>query len=295
MSAVPPQRSGGRGSGPPTGRRVNSGLATLDPDPDRPRAWTLRVDGIAHSHVDLDDPSWLGFAYMRQMADVLECTVRAGQPVQVLHLGGGGWSLARYVAATRPGSRHLLVDTDAALTAFVAEALPAGRGRHIRTHTADAREAVRELATGSVDVVFTDVFAGPLVPAHLTTVEFLADVARVLRPAGLHVMNLADGKPLAFSRSVSVGFREVFAETAVLCDPGILRGRRWGNVVLAGTDARWDGAALARRCASAAAPVRLLAGADVVRFGSGHPVPRDQAPLVPPSPPRDVLGLDGSR
>lgn len=276
---------------------MDTGLAVLEPDPERPAAYTLRIDGVPHSHVDLEDPTWLAFEYMRLMADFLECTALPRQRLEVLHLGGGAWSLARYLAATQPGSRQLVVDHDRALLDFVAAELPTGRGRRIRLRAGDARAVVAASAADSVDVVLTDVFAGTQVPAQLATVEFLAGVARILRPGGLHVMNLADGKPLTTGRSMSVAFREVFAQAALAADPGILRGRRWGNLVLAGWtgDAGPDPVALGRRCAGGAVPARLLLGDELVRFGSGYPAPRERSPLALPTPPANVLGLRGSR
>jgi len=38
---------------------ADAGVVELVGDPDRPRAWTLLVDGTPQSHVDLDDPRYL--------------------------------------------------------------------------------------------------------------------------------------------------------------------------------------------------------------------------------------------
>ena len=103
---------------------VGSGVAELVADADRPRAWTLRVDGIPQSHVDLDDPEYLEFEYMRRLGHLADLAAPAGEPLRVLHLGGGGLTLARYVAATRPGSPQLAVDFDAELVDLVRRLLP---------------------------------------------------------------------------------------------------------------------------------------------------------------------------
>src|ERR1700689_5738479 len=79
---------------------------------DRPRAWMLLVDGTPQSHVDLDDPQYLEFEYIRRIGHVADLAGPAGQPLRVLHLGGGGLTLARYVAVTRPGSSQLAVEID---------------------------------------------------------------------------------------------------------------------------------------------------------------------------------------
>ena len=107
-------------------QEVDSGLAELVADPDRPRAWTLRVNGTPQSHVDLDDPEYLSFEYMRRLGHLADLAAPAGQPLRVLHLGGGGLTLARYVAATRPGSWQLAAESDAALVDLVRRWLPLG-------------------------------------------------------------------------------------------------------------------------------------------------------------------------
>jgi hypothetical protein len=103
---------------------IDSGVAELVADADRPRAWTLRVDGIPQSHVDLDDPLYLEFEYMRRLGHLADLAAPAGQPLRVLHLGGGGLTLARYVAASRPGSSQLAVESDGALVGLVRRLLP---------------------------------------------------------------------------------------------------------------------------------------------------------------------------
>src|SRR5260221_4014794 len=103
---------------------ADSGVVELVGDPDRRRAWTLLVDGAPQSHVDLDDPQYLEFEYMRRLGHLVDLAAPPGKPLRVLHLGGGGLTLARYVAVTRPGSDQLAVEADAALLELVRRRLP---------------------------------------------------------------------------------------------------------------------------------------------------------------------------
>ena len=48
------------------------GGAELLRDADRPAAWVLLVDGVAQSHVDLDDPRYLDFEYVRRLGHVID-------------------------------------------------------------------------------------------------------------------------------------------------------------------------------------------------------------------------------
>ena len=61
--------------------------------------WTA----LRHSYVDLDDPTFLEFAYVRAIASVVDAAFPEGEPLVAHHLGGGGLTFPRYLAATRPG------------------------------------------------------------------------------------------------------------------------------------------------------------------------------------------------
>src|SRR5260221_2063322 len=106
---------------------ADSGVVELVGDPDRRRAWTLLVDGAPQSHVDLDDPQYLELEYMRRLGHMIDLAAPAGVPLRVLHLGGGGLTLARYVAATRPGSRQLAAESDAEVARLVQRPPPLGQ------------------------------------------------------------------------------------------------------------------------------------------------------------------------
>ncbi|MFE2309748.1 spermidine synthase, partial [Streptomyces sp. NPDC059411] len=104
--------------------QVDGGEAALEPDRERPRAWTLLIDGAPQSHVDLDDPGYLDFSYQRRIGHLIDLFGPARRPLNVAHLGGGAFTLARYTAATRPRSSQQIVEIDAGLVAFVREHLP---------------------------------------------------------------------------------------------------------------------------------------------------------------------------
>lgn len=267
------------------------GGAQLVADPDRPGAWTLYVDGTPQSHVDTADPEHLEFEYVRWFARALDAVAPAGRPLGVLHLGGGAWTLPRYVAATRPGSRQRVVELDAELIRFVRERLPPG-GPGIRVRQGEARAALETARPTSVDVVVADAFSGARMPAHLTSVEFHRAARRALRPGGVFAANLADGPPaLAFARAEVATARAVFGAVALVAAPQVLRGRRFGNLVLLGAAAAEElpVAALTRRLAADPFPARVVAGGDVERFAAGARPVTDADAVPSPEPPADWL------
>ncbi|ODT95397.1 MAG: spermine synthase [Pseudonocardia sp. SCN 72-86] len=273
---------------------VDHGLAELVSDPDRPSSWTLLVDGTAQSHVDLDDPTHLEFEYVRRLGHVVDTLAAPGAPLRVVHLGGGAWTLARYVAATRPGSPQTIVELDGALADLVGTRLPADTMLDLRI--GDARARTLDLPPGGVDLVVVDVFAGARIPAHLTSVEFATLVARALAPEGVLAVNLADGGPLGFARGQVATAAAVFGQRAVVAAADVWNGRRFGNLVLLASRAELPITDLARACAADPFPSTVHHGVDLRRFTRTAAVVTDRSATPSPVPPAGFFGrpADGS-
>jgi spermidine synthase len=270
---------------------VDHGTAKLMPDVDRERAWLLTVDGAPQSYVDLDEPTHLEFEYTRRLGHVLDTVTEPGRALDVLHLGGGALTLPRYVAATRPGSRQDVVEADQGLLAMIDECLPVPGGIGIELHRADARTWIEAAAPDSADILIADVFGGVFggarVPAHLTSTAY----ARVLREDGVYLANLADAAPFAFLRSQLATFATVFEELSLIAEPGVLRGRRFGNAVLVASHRPLDTAALARRTAADAFPARVEHGPGLRDFIGGAAPVRDEDAVPSPEPPGGSFGI----
>ncbi|MFB8248091.1 spermidine synthase [Streptomyces sp. NPDC055952] len=268
---------------------VDGGLAELIPDRERRRAWTLVIDGAPQSHVDLDDPAYLSFEYQRRLGHVIDLTAPAGRPLQAVHLGGGALTLARYVAATRPRSTQQVVERDAALVRLVRRELPLDPNARIRVRSADARAGLAKVPDGWADLVVSDVFSGARTPAHLTSTEFLDEVRRALKPGGVYAANLADGPPLAHLRGQIATAAARFAELALVADPTVLRGKRFGNAVLVACDHPLPVAELTRRAASDPHPGRVEHGRALTDFTGGALPVTDLAAVASPAPPPSVF------
>jgi hypothetical protein len=214
----------------PIVERVDTGIAELVPDGHD--GWTLLVDGVEQSYVCPTRPDELGFDYLRRLATILDTVATPGAPQRVLHLGGGALSLPRYVAASRPGSAQVVVEHDGALTALVRRVLPLPSTADITVHVADARAFV-ESTTEHFDIVVSDVFQGAQMAPGVASVEFAQHVAEVLRPHGVHAVNVTDSPGLVDSRVQAATLRAVFASVALIAEGRLLRGRRYGNSVLA--------------------------------------------------------------
>ncbi|GGQ21758.1 spermidine synthase [Streptomyces roseolilacinus] len=284
------RQRGGRAAAPETvSETVDGGVAELVPDRERPRAWTLLIDGAPQSHVDLDDPAHLDFAYQRRLGHVIDLAAPPGQPLRVVHLGGGAFTLARYVAATRPRSTQQVVEIDAPLVQLVRRVLPLDPAARIRVRGGDARAGLAKLPDDWADLVIADVFSGARTPAHLTSTEFLTEVRRVLTPGGHYAANLADGPPLTHLRGQIATAAALFPELALAADPVVLRGRRFGNAVLLASAAPLPVAELTRRVASDPHPGRVEHGRELADFTGGAAPVTDAAAKASPEPPSSVF------
>ncbi len=257
---------------------VDTATATLVRDISRRDAWTLLLDGVESSHVDLDDPTALEFEYVRWLGDIIDCLAPAGDPVDTVHLGGGAMTLARYVMATRPTSGQVVIEIDGALVELVRDRLPWARGRksrRLRVRVGDARHALTALANASWDVVVRDAFRDASVPTSLRTVESASRVKSVLRPAGVYLMNVTDRAPFTVTGVELATLLEVFADVAVISEPGVLRGRRHGNLIVAASNQPLPIDAIARRIADGGVQGRVRDLGQAMQIASGHRPLRD--------------------
>ncbi|MFS0792772.1 spermidine synthase [Microbacterium sp. 1P10AE] len=246
------------------------------------------VDGTPQSHVDLDDPTHLHFEYVARMGAVIDRLRMPGQPLTAVHLGAGALTLPRYVEATRPGSRQQVIELEPALWDLVRENLPLPRGAAIRVRIGDARAGLGRLPAGlhgAVDLLVSDVYSGAQTPAHLTTVEFYREAAGLLAPDGVLLVNVSDGPGLAFARRQVATVRDVLPEVIVLAEVQVLKGRRFGNLVVAASAAPLPVEWLPRLMAAGPHPAKVSQGAEIDEFirGARPATDADATPSPKPS------------
>ncbi|GAB7193717.1 fused MFS/spermidine synthase [Kineococcus sp. NUM-3379] len=270
---------------------ISTGTVRFERDRDDPDGWLVLVNGVPSSYVDLADPTRLDFEYQQWTAAVLAAVSPPPAPLRAAHLGGAGCVLPRYLEVTRPGSAQVVFEVDGRLVELAREAFGLRSHPRFRIRVKDGRDGVAALPEGSQDAVVRDAFAHDAVPAHLTTVGFVADVRRVLAPGGVYVANLADRPPMPRSRAELATALAVFEHVALVAEPAQLRGRRYGNVLLLASPAPLPAPALVRALSGGAAPARVLHGEDARNFAAGAGVIPDTAPAAD-GPPHGQLRED---
>jgi hypothetical protein len=270
--------------------------AVIEPDRFVPGAFQLVVDGTPQSHVNLEDPTQLFFEYVQRMGNVIDLIGDPGEPITAVHLGAGAMTLPRYIAATRPGSRQQVVELESDLVDLVRRELPLPRQAQIRVRHGDAREVLGKLPAGlrgAADLVVVDIFSGARTPAHVTSVEFYRQAATLLKAGGILLVNIADGPPLAFARSQVATLAATLDEVAALAETQVLKGRRFGNLVLVGSAAPLPMTWLPRLLAGGPHPAKAVAGRELAAFVAGAPVVTDATAVASPPPSRSIFQVRG--
>lgn len=268
----------------PQVRLDHGGIAGIVPS-EFTSGFELIVDGTPQSHVDLDDPTHLHFEYIVRMGAVID-QLSPG-PLTAVHLGAGALTVPRYIDATRPGSRQQVIELEAPLAQLVREHLPLPKGAPIRIRIGDAREGVAKLPSAlraSCDLVVSDVYSGAQTPAHLTSVEFYRELAELLAPGGVLLVNVADGPGLAFARRQAATIADVLPEIGILADTQVLKGRRFGNLVIAASAAPLPTEWLPRILAAGPHPAKIAQGAEVDAFIQGARIVTDADAVASPRP-----------
>ncbi|WP_026927265.1 spermidine synthase [Granulicoccus phenolivorans] len=261
-------------------------MSRLVPDPEVPGAYYVRINRTDHSWIDPDEPTRLEFDYMQRIADALDVHRPEGERMRVVHIGGAGMSLARYVAVSRPTSPQIVLEPDASLTEEVRQAAPLPRNSGIKVRATDGRTGIAAMPGEYADVIILDAFAEASVPADVTTVEFFTDISRVLAADGMLLVNVTDRGPLHYTRRVMAGLAQIFPETLLEAEPATLKGRRFGNLIALAARATPPVQALTRRAAASPFPYRVLYGTELRRFVGGAAAYTDQD--CEPSPPPPV-------
>jgi spermidine synthase len=251
--------------------------AVVEVDPERPSGRLLVLDRANNSYVDLDDPTHLEFRYLRVMVAAIDVETPEG-PIDVVSIGGGGFTLPGYLSSTRPGSGQVVLEIDESLVEIGREQL--GLGSDVTVVVDDARRSIETVPADSADLVVGDAFSGLTVPWHLTTVEFLEEVSERLTPEGIYAINLIDRAELGFARAQAASMVEVFDHVAVFAPAEYLTGVTGGNFVLVGSDAPIDVGGIEAGIRESGGIEIGVSGDDLTAFVAGaRPLIDDFAPV----------------
>jgi MFS family permease len=254
-------------------------------------AQTLHLDTLSHSYVNQADPTDLRFAYIRAMAAISNALAPPGAPITALHIGGGGATMPRYLAATRPGTDSTVLEVDRGVVNLDKERLGLRTSDKLKVRVIDGRVGLHQSPSDTDDLVIGDAFGGVSVPWHLTTVETAREIQRVLRPGGIYAVNVIDFPPNRFARSEFATLASTFANVGVLAAPSTLANQTGGNFVLVASDAPLPVAGIQAGLRNHPQGWQMITGSDALSWSRAGKAPLvlrdDYAPvdqIVTPQP-----------
>ena len=215
---------------------ISTGVARLSRENDG--SVLLEVNGVPSSHLH-PDPVHLVFEYMRWMLLAVDQCIGPDRAagLQIAHLGGGGCSLPRALAARYPSARQVVVEVDGVLAEQVREWFDLPRSPQLRIRVDDAARALSSWRDVRFDVLVRDVFAGATTPRDLTGLTAARNAARVLREGGVYLANCAAPPGTGMLADEIATLSRAFAHVGIIAEPAHLSGKRRGNCVLVASQA----------------------------------------------------------
>jgi predicted membrane-bound spermidine synthase len=197
---------------------------------------TLALDHLVHSLNDPVHPCFLAYGYLNIFNELVRWKARDGHPLDLLFLGGGGYTLPRCIETAFPSARIEVVEIDPGVTEVSYRLLGLRRQTRVHTINADARWFLMR-SNRRYDIIFGDAFNDISIPYHLTTRECIALEKNHLKPGGVLAANIIDNVPSGdFLPSYIATMESVVGnDTMVLGDREFYaRGSQSTFVVLAG-------------------------------------------------------------
>ncbi|MCX7837841.1 MAG: fused MFS/spermidine synthase [Anaerolineae bacterium] len=222
----------------------------------------LVLDHLVHSYVSLTDPTTLIYGYEKIYAEMAQYRARTKSPPDVLMIGGGGYTFARYMKAVYPETAMHVIEIDPGVTEFAYAELALKPEWNILTWNEDARTFFARPPSRKYDLILGDAFNHYSVPYHLTTKEFNERVREWLTDDGLYVVNIIDGPYGEFVRAYFHTLRQTFKHVYLVVGNYAWREVSRSFFVLISTDKPMDLATLASCDAGDGdtLTMRLLAG-----------------------------------
>jgi spermidine synthase/MFS family permease len=140
------------------------------------------------------DPSFLGYAHEQVQSEFARWAYElANKQPHLLIIGGGGYTLPRWMVHDLKGATVEVVEIDPGVTEIAHRKLGLPRDTKVVTHHMDGRQFVQEKAQpGYYQLVAQDAVNDLSVPYHIMTKEYNEAVKRLLTMDGVYLLTVID-------------------------------------------------------------------------------------------------------
>lgn len=183
----------------------------------------LHFDNTYQSAMNLNDPDELVFLYTRylHLAKVFAPDAR-----RALFLGLGGGSIQKSFHRDYPDLAMDVAELDPDVVAVARRYFDVAEDERLKIHTVDGRLFLKRTSS-LYDLAILDAFSYESIPFHLTTREFLEELAEKLAPDGVVAANIIGaitGPQSRLFRSMIRTYQEVFPQVYIF-PVGLFGGR----------------------------------------------------------------------
>lgn len=154
-------------------------------------SYILRLDHLIHSYVYPTNPERVGYGYEQVYTNLIGMRYADTDQFSTMFIGGGGYSLPRYLEHFYPNADVRVIEIDPGVTAANHSLLELSPTTAIVSVNVDARRYITE-NDSKADLVFGDAFNDFSVPYHLTTVEFHRLLKSRMNDDGVYALNIID-------------------------------------------------------------------------------------------------------
>ena len=155
----------------------------------------LSVGRSLQSAIDLSDARNLIFPYIRLVGRELDRRFDQTSTVKALSLGGGAYSIPRYINAKWGESHQVVVEIDRNLIDLIESVAPVSGD--ISVIAEDAKQYLLNSDSDDLfDFIFVDIFTEATPPDYVLTKDFYELLMRKTCPGGLIAINIVDNENL---------------------------------------------------------------------------------------------------
>lgn len=157
-------------------------------------AFVLKLDHLVHSYVYPAEPDLLGYGYEKVYANLIAMNEPdTNAAFKTLFIGGGGYTLPRYLERFYPNADVTVSEIDPGVTVANHRFMELSDQTRIKSVDMDARMYLQDVdREKKFDLVFGDAFNDFSVPYHLTTEEFHRLLKARMTPNGVYALNIID-------------------------------------------------------------------------------------------------------